>query len=89
MDTVAFLISTAAPKNGTEYTLILCMLAHTATARTAKGILLGTWQHASLHMLKTLKKTVTARVQQTKFQIKCSGIVCLPISMLPSRRKVQ
>lgn len=33
MDTVAFLISTAASKNGTEYTLILCMLAHIATAQ--------------------------------------------------------
>lgn len=84
----SLLISTAA-LNGMEYTLILGTLAHIATARIAKGILQGTWQHASLHMLKMLRKTVTARVQQTKFQIKFSGTVCLPIPILHSRRTVQ
>lgn len=75
MDTVAFLINSVAVQNGMEHTLISCMWAYIATDHRAEGILQGTWQHASVHMLKILRKSITARVQQTEFQMKFSGII--------------
>lgn len=87
MDTVVFLINAAAVENSTEHTLIPCMWAHIATAHR-EGILQGKWQHASVHMLKMLRKSVTARVQQIEFQTKFSGtIFSLPIPTLPSHHK--
>jgi len=75
MDTVVFLINAAAVENGTEHTLISCMWADIATAHQAEGILQGTWQHALAHMLKILRKTAAARVQQTEVQTTFSGII--------------
>lgn len=74
-DTLVFLTDAVAVENSMEHTLISCVWACIATAHEAEGILQGIWQHASVHMLKILRKTVTARVQQIEFQMKFSGII--------------
>lgn len=68
--TIAFPITAVAVENGIEHTLISCMWAYAATDQRAEGISQGTWQHASVRMLKILRKSVTARVQQMEFQMK-------------------